>query len=184
MHVSYYKRYRMEIELAGKEFVYRLPPGYRLLGWDESLLDAFALAKYRSFCHEIDAHVFPCLGDLTGCRRLMLEISRKKGFLPAATWLLLCDRQGQQPDYCGTIQGIIDSEGRGAVQNLGVAPEHRNCGLGTALLFRALTGFAQAGVERVHLEVTAANEGAIRLYQRLGFVTVKTLFKSADVLNR
>jgi GNAT superfamily N-acetyltransferase len=184
MQVSYYKRYRMEIELAGKEFTCRLPPGYRLLGWDESLLDAFALAKYRSFCHEIDAHVFPCLGDLSGCRRLMLEITRKKGFLPAATWLLVCDRHTRQPDYCGTIQGIIDSEGLGAVQNLGVAPEHRNCGLGTALLFRALEGFARSGVLRVHLEVTAQNEGAIRLYRRLGFATVKTLFKSAEVLQR
>jgi ribosomal protein S18 acetylase RimI-like enzyme len=30
------------------------------------------------------------------------------------------------------------------------------------------------------LEVTAENEGAIRLYRRLGFATVKTVFKVAE----
>ena len=38
---------------------------------------------------------------------------------------------------------------------------------------RSLQGFRDSGVERVYLEVTAENQGAIRLYERLGFRTVK-----------
>ena len=69
----------------------------------------------------------------------------------------------------------------GSLQNLGIAPAHRNRRVGTRLLFRALEGFLEAGLARVHLEVTAQNEGAIRLYRRLGFRTVKTVFKVAEV---
>ena len=155
------------------------------------MLDAFAAAKYASFRSEMDTNVFPCLGDLEGCRRLMREIVRKPGFLPGTTWLLswAVDAPGTRGtrsrvagrlEYCGTVQGIRDAGGLGSIQNLGIAPEHRNAGLGTGLLFHALQGFRQAGIARVHLEVTAQNDGAIRLYRRLGFVTVKTVYKAVE----
>ena len=48
-----------------------LPAGYWFIPWDESLLEAHAEAKYLSFRLEIDANVFPCLGELHGCQRLM-----------------------------------------------------------------------------------------------------------------
>ena len=61
-----------------------------------------------------------------------------------------------------TVQGVRDSSGFGAIQNLGVVQEHRRCGLGTSLLLRALTGFRQAGVRRVYLEVSTQNAAALR----------------------
>ena len=183
MDSTYFKRYRMEIDLAGRDLAAGpLPPGYRFVPWHESLLDAFAEAKYLSFRDELDANVFPCLGDPAGCRRLMSEISRKPGFLAEATWLLVyTPPDGGSVENCGTVQGIRDRQGLGAIQNLGIAPAHRDAGLGTRLLFRALEGFRRAGLSRVHLEVTAENEGAIRLYRRLGFVTAKTVFKAAEL---
>ena len=149
------------------------------------MLDAFAETKYLSFRGEIDSNVFPCLGELAGCRRLMSEIAQKPGFLAEATWLVeytpeytASSRRGVE--YCGTIQGVRDYAGLGAIQNLGITPEHRNNGLGTALLGHALQGFRRTGLQRVYLEVTAENAGAIRLYRRLGFVTVKTVFKAVE----
>jgi len=181
MQLTYFKRYRMEIDLAGQDLSRPPPPGYRLIGWDHSLLEAFALAKFLSFRTEIDANVFPCLGELDGCRRLMKEIVAKPGFLSDATWLAVRDQSGRKrPEYCGTIQGIRDNQGFGAIQNLGVVPEHRDCGLGTVLLLQALAGFRSAGLNRVYLEVTSQNEGAIRLYRRLGFTPVKTVFKAVE----
>ena len=67
---------------------------------------------------------------------------------------------------------------------MGITPEHRNCGLGTALLQQAMQGFHRAGLERVYLEVTAENTGAIRLYRRFGFVTVKTVYKAVEAALR
>jgi len=183
MALTYFKRYRMEIELAHRDLCWpRLPTGYRLLPWDRSLLDAHAQVKYFSFRDAIDANVFPCFNELAGCRRLMREITRKEGFLPEATWLAVCaGGDGRGPEYCGTVQGIRDRSGVGALQNLGITPDHRNHGLGTCLLYRALEGFRQTGTRRVFLEVTADNQDAIRLYRRLGFTTVKTVYKAAEV---
>ena len=182
MDLTYFKRYRMEINLAGRDLEpAAIPNDYRYLPWSPALLGAFAEAKYLSFRDEIDANVFPCLGEFDGCRRLMAEIVRKPGFLPEATWLLAHMPPGRQrPKYCGTIQGVRDHSGLGAIQNLGIVPEHRGSGLGTSLLFKGLEGFRRAGLTRVYLEVTAQNEGAIRLYRRLGFVTVKTVYKAVE----
>jgi ribosomal protein S18 acetylase RimI-like enzyme len=181
MDLMYFKRYRMEITLAGRDLApLRAPEGYRFEPWNPALLDAFAEAKFVSFRGEIDANVFPCLGELDGCRRLMHEIACKPGFLPGTTWLLTFGRDSRRPEFCGTVQGIRDAGGLGAIQNLGIAPEHRNGGLGTILLFHALQGFRHVGIGRVYLEVTAHNEGALRLYRRLGFVTVKTVYKAVE----
>jgi hypothetical protein len=156
--------------------------GYELLAWDDSLLEAHAEAKFLSFRAEIDANVFPCLGDFAGCLRLMSEIARKDGFLPGATWLVAHRATGRsEPQYCGTIQGIRDHNGMGAVQNLGITPDHRGQGLGSCLLLRALEGFQQAGLSRAFLEVTAQNDLAIRLYQRLGFSKARTVYKAVEV---
>ena len=182
MDLTYFKRYRMEIDLVGRDFCWPVPEGYHFLLWDRSLVDAFAEAKYLSFRYEIDANVFPCLGELAGCRQLMCEIARKPGFLPGATWLAVYTPAGaEKPENCGTVQGIRHRSGMGAIQNLGITPAHRDGGVGTSLLFRALDGFRRAGVQRVYLEVTAQNNGAIRFYRRLGFTMVKTVFKTVEV---
>lgn len=183
MGVNYFKRYRMEIPLRG--FASErcpLPFGYRLVPWHPSLLELHAEAKCRSFCGEIDAAVFPCLGDLDGCRRLMTEIADKRGFLPQATWLLLfCGVPDGRREACGTVQGICDSSGGGSIQNLGVTPEHRGQGLGTHLLWSALEGFARTGLMHASLEVTAQNVDAVRLYRRMGFRRIKTVYKAVEV---
>lgn len=181
MVLTYFKRYRMEMSLTAPPAEPQLPPGYRFIPWDHALLAVHAETKYQSFRTEIDANVFPCLGDADGCYRLMKEIVRKEGFLPAATWLVAFEHGRRQWDYCGTVQGIRDRSGYGAIQNLGITPEHRGRGLGSCLLMQAMCGFRRSGLTRAFLEVTAQNEGAIRLYRRLGFRKSRTVFKAVEV---
>lgn len=182
--VTYFKRYRMEFDLT--KSLYEAPPlaeGYYLHPWTERLINAHAEVKYRSFREEIDAHVFPCFGELEGCQRLMCDIAKREGFLECATWLLeyrtIPNRRGE---YCGTIQGVRDAYGMGAVQNIGIVPEHRGRSLGSYLVRQALEGFQQEGLRRASLEVTAQNTGAMRLYHRLGFRKTKTVYKAAEVV--
>jgi ribosomal protein S18 acetylase RimI-like enzyme len=214
MALTYFKRYRMEFDLARLDARRdRLPEGYRFVPWHVGLLEAHAVTKYESFRHEIDANVFSCLGEYDGCYRLMTEISRKEGFLPQATWLLAytepaetavdADRVAMERSdfqrtgardpwgtetptagttFCGTVQGIEDRFGYGAIQNLGIVPEHRGRGLGSVLLMKALEGFRRAGLKRAYLEVTAQNEGAVRLYRRLGFVKARTVYKAVELM--
>jgi len=176
MMISYFKRFRMEIDLADPFLSTQPPSGYYLVPWNESLLEAHAEVKFGCFAEEMDATVFPSLGNRAGCTYLMTEIRRKQGFLPAATWLI-----SGPTGYCGTVQGIRDRVPMmGAIQNLGVLPAQRGLGLGTALLLAALNGFRQQGLARAHLEVTAQNDGAIRLYRRIGFRCRKTVYKAVD----
>ncbi len=57
---------------------------------------------------------------------------------------------------------------------LAVAPEWRGRGVGTALMGAAEAWAREHGAERMALDLDAANEGALRLYERLGY-TVHTL---------
>lgn len=176
---TYYKRFRMEIALAAAPPVPELPAGYYWVPWDDSLQDCHAEVTFRCFHEEIDATVFPSLGDRLGCSQLMHEIRRKPGFLAEATWLLL-----GPGGYCGAIQGRRDRTGLGAIQNVGVATAHRGKHLGTALVLKSLEGFTRAGLGRAFLEVTAQNDLAVRLYHRLGFRRAKTIYKAVDCTSR
>ena len=181
--VTYFKRFRMEVGVDNVVLPHiEIPAGYRTIAWRSSLLDAHADTKFRCFRWEIDANVFPCLGDPDGCRRLMGEIARRNGFLTGATWLIEHRGARRRGEFCGTIQGVAERDGLGTIQNVGVTPEHRGLGLGTVLVIQALEGFRRAGLQRVRLEVTAENTGAIRLYRRMGFRRVRTVYKAVDVV--
>jgi ribosomal protein S18 acetylase RimI-like enzyme len=186
MSTAYFKRFRMEIDTAAARGR-RLHESshYRLVPWNEALLDAHARTKFLAFRDEIDATVFPCLGSLEGCRRLMQAIRNKAGFLPEATWLVARNRPrisqlDERIEWCGTIQGVVDRSGLGSIQNIGVTPGHRSRGLGAALIHHALTGFARQGIRRATLEVTVENTPAVRLYQRLGFRRARTIYKAVE----
>ena len=89
MGLTYFKRYRMEIDLVGPaSFDCQLPAEYRLVPWDASMVSVHGDVKFECFCLEMDAIVFPCLGSRDGCHRLMREIANREGFVPEATWLL------------------------------------------------------------------------------------------------
>ncbi len=195
MPVTYFHRYRMQYDLREGLFaVQDIPVGYSFIPWDERLLNDHAEVKFESFRNELDASVFPCLGEEDGCRRLMREISCRQGFIPEATWLIRhsANENTADPDHptiqkpkryenCGTVQGIRSQTDVGTIQNIGISQTHRGKGLGTLLVYHCLKGFQEAGVRFVTLEVTSHNTGAFRLYKRLGFRVLKTVFKSVEI---
>ena len=159
-----------------------LPAGYEFVPWSFAVVGAHAEAKFRSFRSELDSHVFPCLGDADGCLRLMKEIVSRQGFLNSATWLIRYQKPGTDTiENCGTVQGIREQTDVGSIQNVGIVPGHRGLGLGRVLIVQSLNGFRDAGINFVTLEVTCQNLGALKLYQRMGFRVLRTVFKSVDV---
>jgi len=177
---TYFKRFRMDLDLGAVRQPPSLRRGYRLVAWNEALVDVHARAKFRAFRDEIDALVFPCLGSFEGCRRLMREIRKKPGFLPEATWLIACGSSPEDLQWCGTIQGVATAGSCGLIQNIGIVPGHRGLGLGSCLIEQALQGFRRHGLRVASLEVTSDNGRAVQLYQRLGFRRVRTLYKVVD----
>lgn len=182
MSVIYFKRHKMELQLdeCAWESDSELPEGIQFVPWSPRLLNRHAEVKWQSFRHELDSHVFPCLGEINGCRQLMKEIASRKNFVPQATWLACRSVFTTELQPCGTIQGLRVSGREGAIQNIGVHSECRDLGIGSALLRKSLEGFREVGCQFVHLEVTVQNTAAIRLYERFGFRHVETLFKIAE----
>ena len=175
---AYFKRFRMELDLVlPLPSVPALPEGCRWIAWDENLLRVHADVKARCFAAEIDRLVFPKLASSEGCLQLMREIRGRRGFRPQSTWLI-----ARGAEYIATVQGVSERIGYGAIQNLGVVPEHRGQGLGTALLLQALQGLRSSGLAVVRLDVTAENATALRLYRRLGFRCRKCVYKIANPL--
>lgn len=183
MALQYFKRFRMEFDLEQwRAPAAALPEDYVWVAWQPVLIERHAQVKCESFRHEVDAQVFPCLGDFQGCARLMREIAHQPGFLPQATWLLRYRGDDHsRPMDCGTIQGLAHSELLGAVQNVGVVPEHRGMGLGRALILQALAGFRGARLRKVYLEVTATNYPAVELYRSVGFRLIRTMYRAVQL---
>jgi ribosomal protein S18 acetylase RimI-like enzyme len=57
----------------------------------------------------------------------------------------------------------------GELESLGVLPDHRGAGVGSALLDAVDLEFERIGVRDVLVGVLPGNEGAIRLYERRGY---------------
>lgn len=76
--------------------------------------------------------------------------------------------------FCKTVVGYMVVLTRrnstvGRLYSIGVRPEARALGIGRSLLHHAESITAHRGCNRVHLEVHAANESALRFYQHAGY---------------
>lgn len=54
---------------------------------------------------------------------------------------------------------------------MGVHARYRRSGIGQQLIARTIQKAKEIGLERIELEVFASNAPAIKLYEKLGFVT-------------
>ncbi|MCA9033800.1 MAG: GNAT family N-acetyltransferase, partial [Planctomycetaceae bacterium] len=68
----------------------------------------------------------------------------------------------------------------GAIQNVGVIPEHRCKGLGRSLVLQALHGFRFSGMHHGVLEVTSENRIAVNLYESMGFEICEVLYRNSS----
>ena len=83
-----------------------------------------------------------------------------------AVGFLLAERDGELLGFHWTK---VHPDGLGEVYVLGIAPAAQALGLGKALLVRGLRHLAGRGCPAVLLYVDGDNDGAMRLYERIGF---------------
>ncbi len=72
----------------------------------------------------------------------------------------------------GSVAGFAQCWTSGFVKDLAVASEHRDKGVGTALMLHVFALFAARGLPQVDLKVETTEQPARRLYARLGMVEV------------
>ncbi len=84
--------------------------------------------------------------------------------------------------YCGAIRAIFvfamfkrnQAADQLIMDGIGVSPKMRGSGIGTTLLHRLIKYAKKDGYRSVRLDVIDTNPAARRLYERLGFVPIKT----------
>ena len=82
------------------------------------------------------------------------------------TMFLVVEEKGEILGYCGLIL-VLDE---GDITNVAVRRERQKEGIGAFLMQSLIRLAAERGIVTIHLEVRQGNVGAIRLYERTGFV--------------
>ena len=126
------------------------------------------------------------LEDAEGLRRCLDAVARERkwlAFLEApplegvraflslnSPLQFVAERQGEIVGWCDVTPSQREGFRHSGVLGMGLQPAFRGRGLGRRLVCETIDCAHEAGLTRIELEVLASNEGAIALYERVGFV--------------
>jgi ribosomal protein S18 acetylase RimI-like enzyme len=144
-----------------------LPHGIALRPLRREDLTAAAEIIYRSHLRSVDAALNMTYATPATCRAFVdtLVVRSGCGQFDALASRFACGPRGP----LGVLIASRLSRTNGHVCQVSVAPESQGGGLGAALVARALASFRDQGLDSATLSVTASNQRAHRLYERLGF---------------
>ncbi len=137
---------------------------------------------YRTYRHHVDAAINDQYSSEAGAGRLVESIVHHRGCgesLPRAS-LVALHRPTQK--LAGILALTAVRAATAHIPQIAVSGEFQGTGLGTAMMDTAFEELARRGLEEVSLTVTETNDGAVRLYERLGFETLRRF--GAFVWNR
>jgi len=124
-----------------------------------------------------DGHIDSRINDQyrspAGARRFLHNIVQYPGcgtFYRPASYAAFDALSGRM---CGVSLASIVAPDTGHITQICVTPSARGTGTGHELLRNSLTTLREMGCTSASLTVTAANEDAVRLYERVGFTTVR-----------
>lgn len=127
-------------------------------------------AAYRS---HVDSEINDQYRSTAGARRFLYNIIQYPGcgtFFAPASWVALARDTGRM---VAMVLASMVADGTGHITQVCVSPPLKGRGVGYEVMRRSMCSMAEAGCRRVSLTVTAANENAVRLYERMGFATLR-----------
>jgi ribosomal protein S18 acetylase RimI-like enzyme len=172
-HVHAFERNFMVYDLAGESL--RERPSDRVLfdHWSERRQDEAAYLIANAYRGHIDSEINDQYRSAEGARRFLFNIVQYPGcgtFFQPASWVAL-DRKGGR--LCGISLTSMVAQEFGHVTQVCTSPAMRGTGVGYELLRRSLESLAGTRARKVSLTVTAANENAVALYEKMGFRVLK-----------
>ena len=153
-----------------------LPPGkgvgvVRLETWQEREQEDAARLIARAYQDHVDGEINDQYRSISGARRFLLNIVQFPGcgsfFQPASVIALAPDSER----LCGISLASLVAFDVGHITQICVDPAAKGLGIGYEMLRRSMEALSRSGCRRVSLTVTAENDEAIRLYERVGFRT-------------
>jgi ribosomal protein S18 acetylase RimI-like enzyme len=154
-----------------------LPEGrFRFEPWEDSFLHLAGAIIAASYKGQTDSEINSQYRSPAGARRFLSNIVEFPGcgsFHPQGSFMVF-DRQSGEA--VGMALASFVSEEAGHISQLCVLPGLRGLGLGRELLRRSDEVLRGNGARLVSLTVTESNAGAIALYERSGFRSVRSFF--------
>jgi len=173
-HSRSYLRNFMSVNAAS---VVSLPPrqleGVALDRWTERWQDETAHLIASAYRGHIDSEINDQYRSPSGARRFLYNIVQYPGcgsFYEPAAAVAIHAGSGR---LCGVSLTSMVAPNSGHVTQICVAPSVKGRGVGYELLRRSVHELAEGGANNISLTVTAANAGAVRLYERVGFRTIQ-----------
>ncbi|HTW67032.1 MAG TPA: GNAT family N-acetyltransferase [Bryobacteraceae bacterium] len=137
--------------------------------WSERKQDEAASLIAAAYRGHIDSEINDQYRSPAGARRFLMNIVQYPGcgaFFQPASYMALDSLTGRLAGIC--LASLVHAE-VGHVTQVCIAPAARGAGIGYELIRRSLESLVRHGCKKVTLTVTAANTGAIALYERMGF---------------
>ena len=172
--LSTYERNFMRIDLRMRSLAESRvrKPAY-IEKWSEHYQDAVAQLISMAYASHIDSRINDQYRSAAGARRFLYNIVQYPGcgaFYAPASFVALEAFNGQ---LCGVSLASVVANECGHITQICVSPAARGMGIGYALLRKSLLTLRDMGCRSASLTVTAANEDAVKLYERVGFETVR-----------
>jgi ribosomal protein S18 acetylase RimI-like enzyme len=142
-----------------------------ILPWSERRQEEAARCIAAAYQGHIDSQINDQYRSVAGAGRFLTNIVQFPGcgsFFGPASYVAE-DRDTRT--LCGLCLASMVADGVGHITQVCVDPAHRGTGLGYELLRRSLLSLAARACRSVSLTVTADNQSAISLYERMGFRT-------------
>jgi len=140
--------------------------------WSDHYHDAAAHLIAAAYAGHIDSRINDQYRTVAGARRFLFNIVQYPGcgsfFRPAS--YAAFEAGGQ---LCGISLASLVSQHCGHITQICVSPSVRGTGIGHALLRQSLITLRDMGCHAASLTVTSANEGAVALYERVGYHTIR-----------
>ena len=141
--------------------------------WSDHYHDAAAQLIAAAYAGHIDSRINDQYRTSAGARRFLHNIVQYPGcgafYRPAS----LVAFEGGSGRLCGISLASLVTRETGHVTQICVSPSVRGTGIGHELLRQSLTTLREIGCLSASLTVTAANEDAVALYERVGFETIR-----------
>lgn len=141
--------------------------------WSDHYQDAAAQLISTAYTGHIDSRINDQYRTASGARKFLYNIVQYPGcgsFYRPASYAAF---DGVSSHLCGVSLASLVAPDCGHITQICVSPGVRGTGIGHALLRQSLITLRDMGCRSASLTVTAANEGAVALYERVGFRIVR-----------
>jgi ribosomal protein S18 acetylase RimI-like enzyme len=172
-HFKAFTRQFMMLDLPAKLPAPHPDAGFAVVPWDERYFDEGAALITRAYSNHIDSEINDQYRSVSGAGRFLRNIIHYPGcgvFHTPGSFLAIDRETGT---LCGMVLTSIVSERVGHVTQVCVSPEFHGRGIGYELMRKSVEAFEDAGFSGLSLTVTSANRKAVRLYEQMGFRTLR-----------